>query len=700
MKKYTKLCLILMTVFSMLLSVTCYAQSSKNTIRVCYYPLENTSGEMEAHPYKDYYFDYLQEISQYTGWTYEYVDATCEEALDMIAQNELDLICGIDKTADRAELLEFSNMPLMTAKYKFFADIQNENLFYDDYAHFDGMRVGVLTSCGQTPAIDSLALTHGITLHQIPFTTQESMEEALLNGTIDMLYATNVSDNSQFKIVTHFGNTQLYFATLKGDSLMTEIIAAQKDISNLFSYFEYTLFQKNIESNQDFQPFFTKEELAFIKEHPVVYYSSDPSWAPIEYTDPETGELSGITAEILNLLEIYTGLDFVYKPSETFSQALDKIKYGETEMLTALSHEYQWAADNNVNLSTSYLDSYIVMIYSNNKKAPTGTVALPRNFNITARVVKGGDHEKVLYYDTTEECIQAVADGLAQCTYTNSYIANYHLSNLAYRNLSAAKISSISEDIAIAVSKNADLRLLSIIDKALLCIPTEKIDAIVLENSLYETELNMRTLLYGYPELVLLVLIVFFSIVFSALIAALIFNRRKAHAIETVSQTDALTGILNRGAVQAKITMTLEKEKTNPELVCPLIAIDLDNFKYINDTYGHMEGDRLLIAVANTLKNSVRRSDIVGRLGGDEFIVYLTNVNNKKTAEKVAAKLCAAVSALSLEKDEWSEITGSFGVAFGNPTITWDSLYRHADSALYVAKESGKNQYCVYKDET
>lgn len=700
MKKYTNFCLTLITVFTMLISVTCLAKASQDTIRVCYYPLENTSGDITTHPYKDYYFDYLQEISQYTGWNYEFVDATYEEALELLAQDELDLICGIDKSAEREALLDFSTAPLMVTKYKFFADITNNNLFYDDYAYFDGMRVGVLTACEQATAIDTLANNYGITLHQIAFSSSNDMEEALLNGEIDMLYATSVSDNTKFKIVAHFSNTQLYFATSKGDSLMTDIIAAQRDISNLFSYFEYSLYQENIEINQDFRPFFTRAELDYIKEHPVVYFGSDPFWAPIEYTDSKTGELAGITAEIINLLESYTGLDFVYKPSATFSEALDKLQYGEVEMLTALSHDYQWASDNNVNLSTSYLDSYIVMIYSNNKKAPEGTVALPRNFNITEQVIAGGDHSEILYYNTTEECIKAVADGLAQCTYTNNYVANYHLSNLAYRNLSTTKISSISEDIAIAVSKNADLRLLSIIDKALRCISTEKIDAIVLNNSLYETELNMRTLLYGYPELIVLLLICFFSIIFLALIATIIFNRRKARAIEAVSQTDALTGILNRGAVQAKITMALEKEKHNPDLVCPLIAIDLDNFKYINDNYGHMEGDRLLIAVANVLKNSVRKSDIVGRLGGDEFIVYLTNVNNKKTAEKVAAKLCTAVSALSLEKDEWSEITGSFGVAFGNPDITWDSLYRHADSALYVAKESGKNQYSIYNDET
>ena len=113
-----------------------------------------------------------------------------------------------------------------------------------------------------------------------------------------------------------------------------------------------------------------------------------------------------------------------------------------------------------------------------------------------------------------------------------------------------------------------------------------------------------------------------------------------------------------------------------------------------------MEGDLLLKAVAKTLKNAVRQTDIVGRLGGDEFIVYLTNISTKKTAEKVAAKLCAAVSALSLEKEEWSEITGSFGIAFATPDMNWDTLYNHADRALYDAKEKGKNQYCVYSDTT
>ena len=339
------------------------------------------------------------------------------------------------------------------------------------------------------------------------------------------------------------------------------------------------------------------------------------------------------------------------------------------------------------------------MIHNPNSTTGNNCVALPKDFNITSRIVESGLYENILYFDTTEECIEAIANGQADCTYTNYYIANYHLSNIAYRSLAATKITSFNENLCIAVSKDADPRLLSIINKGLRCISSQKIDAIVLEHTLYENEFSLRNIIYAYPETVILGIVAISTFAVIALLITLFIHHRKARVIESISQTDALTGILNRGAVQAQITMALEKEKQSPELVCPLIAVDLDNFKAVNDNYGHAEGDQLLKAVANVLTHSVRQTDLVGRMGGDEFIVYLTNVNNKKTAEKVAAKLCAAVSALSLEKDEWSEITASFGVAFGNAGSTWATLYHEADVALYDAKEKGKNQYSIYSGE-
>lgn len=700
MKKIITFFLTILISFSLLIPLTCYASGNGHrVVRVCYFPLENTSSTHEEHPYHNYYFDYLQEVSQHTGWVYEYVDASYQECLELLETQEIDLVCGIDKTAARLEQMDFSTVPVMSSKYKFFVLSDNENIYYEDYAHFDGMTVGVLSTCSQLDGINNLCNTKNISITQKYYSSASALEKALTNGEVDAIYAVTVSDNSAFRIVANFSNTQLYFATWKGNDILNELADAQKIIRDTFPYFEYDLFEENIGNQQDIIPYFTRDEIDYIKNHPDVIFSADPHWAPIESTNPQTGELEGITAEIVALLEKYTGLNFVYKASENFTEALTRLKYGEVEVLTALSHDYSWADANNVNLSSTYLDSYIVMIHNPNRNTNSNCVALPKDFNITSRIVASGLYENIIYFATTEECIEAVASGKADYTYTNYYIANYHLSNIAYRSLSATKITSNNENLCIAVSRDADPRLLSIINKGLRCISPEAVDAIVLEHTLYENEFSLRNLVYAYPETVLLAVIGVSTAAVIALVIALFIHYRKARIIENISQTDALTGILNRGAVQAQITMALEKEKQSPELVCPLIAVDLDNFKAVNDNYGHAEGDQLLKAVAKVLSNSVRQTDLVGRMGGDEFIVYLTNVNNKKTAEKVAAKLCAAVSALSLEKDEWSEITASFGVAFGNTSSTWASLYHEADVALYDAKEKGKNQYSIYSEK-
>ena len=592
--------------------------------------------------------------------------------------------------------MDFSDSPIINTKYKFFVLAENETIYYDDYTHFNGMTLGIPVNCSQLDAIDELCEKKQISFEKKYYNSNSALEEALLQGDVDAIFAVNVSDANAFRVVTHFPTTPLYITSWQGNETLAKLNEAQKNIQDTFSYFEYNLYKEDIEDFENLIPYFTREEMAYIEEHTDIYFSADPNWAPIESVNSETGSFEGITSEIIDYLEDYTGLNFIYKPTPAFTASLEQLANGEIEMLTAFSHNYAWAAKNNVDLSSTYLNSNIVMVYNPNRKTNQNRVALPNNFHITDYIESIGNYDTVIYFDTTEACIDAVAKGLADYTYTNHYIANYHLSNITYRNLRATQINNINENLCIAVSKNADPRLLSIINKGLRCIPQKNIDAIVLEHTLYTSDFTLQSLIYAYPEAALLCVIGVSLLFIGILLIVLFVHLHRAKIMKDISQTDALTGILNRGAVQSFITMTLDKEKMSPNLVCPLIAIDLDNFKAVNDNYGHSEGDLLLKAVANVLTSSVRHTDIVGRMGGDEFIIYLTNVSNKKTAEAVASKLCLAVSSLALEKPEWNHITASFGVAFGNSHSTWSSLYHEADTALYAAKEKGKNQYSIY----
>lgn len=171
--------------------------------------------------------------------------------------------------------------------------------------------------------------------------------------------------------------------------------------------------------------------------------------------------------------------------------------------------------------------------------------------------------------------------------------------------------------------------------------------------------------------------------------APVLANLRNLALAEFRAATDALTGLPNKRAVQDTIKrMAAHAART----IAPLSAImlDLDHFKQINDTYGHGRGDDVLAAVGATLPTTVRASDFVGRLGGDEFIVLLPETGPEQAAvaaEKIRAAL-ADIAVAGVERD----ITASLGVAtIPDHAGDADQLVRNADRALYVAKTNGRN---------
>lgn len=161
------------------------------------------------------------------------------------------------------------------------------------------------------------------------------------------------------------------------------------------------------------------------------------------------------------------------------------------------------------------------------------------------------------------------------------------------------------------------------------------------------------------------------------------------------SERDPLTGLYNRRNVSDKVDMAL---KNGTDLCC-LLMMDLDDFKGINDKYGHQEGDQVLKKMAKILTGAFRAEDLLARFGGDEFIVFLDHLHNKECAYSRAEEVCRKVYELTTEKDE-IRVSISIGLAFGpEDGNSFSLLYEHADEALYIAKRRGKNQIAVFGDE-
>jgi len=125
-----------------------------------------------------------------------------------------------------------------------------------------------------------------------------------------------------------------------------------------------------------------------------------------------------------------------------------------------------------------------------------------------------------------------------------------------------------------------------------------------------------------------------------------------------------------------------------------VLFVDLDNFKTVNDTYGHDMGDQVLRIIATRLRAGVRGSDTVSRLGGDEFVVLLSEVNEKTDAGRVAAKLVREAAEPCQINDQRIQVTVSIGIAvFPDDGRSAEGLIKSADEAMYRAKMAGRNAY-------
>jgi len=170
-------------------------------------------------------------------------------------------------------------------------------------------------------------------------------------------------------------------------------------------------------------------------------------------------------------------------------------------------------------------------------------------------------------------------------------------------------------------------------------------------------------------------------------------RRRAEEQIEYQAYHDGLTGLPNRRLFRDRLTIALAHAKRQ-ETPLVLMFLDLDRFKIVNDTLGHSLGDELLGIVAERLESVLREGDTIARMGGDEFTVLLTDLNDARDAARIAQKLLQTVARPLRVEGHELYVTTSIGIAvFPNDGDTAELLLKNADSAMYRAKEAGRNSY-------
>lgn len=168
---------------------------------------------------------------------------------------------------------------------------------------------------------------------------------------------------------------------------------------------------------------------------------------------------------------------------------------------------------------------------------------------------------------------------------------------------------------------------------------------------------------------------------------------RRTAQLEKLANTDELTNLLNRREIMRILTAEIERaERYNAPL--SLLMLDLDHFKRINDTYGHQTGDDILITCAEQLRLASRSIDIIGRIGGEEFLIILPGTNQTEAKNMAERSRQAIESSRTVVADIALSCTVSIGVVQWSVGTTLQQLVKQADDMLYKAKSNGRN--CVY----
>lgn len=437
---------------------------------------------------------------------------------------------------------------------------------------------------------------------------------------------------------------------------------------------------------------------------------------PLSYFDA-LNRPAGLMVDLLSYIAVQDGWQLEYVPC-LWGACLEQLNRGEIDLLATIAHSseraqlYDFTATTVVNLwgqlyvsenstISSYLDldgKRIALV--NNETHSMAFRALIKQFGL---------HTSYVVVDNFYEVFEAIQSGRADAGVVGRFFA---LAKEDSYKVKATQILFNPREVRYAATKGKHSQLLADIDRHLALLQDDRQSYYYqsLERWLGVTQKGglpawFNPLLMAGGTALLLVVVIALSLRSQVKRRTLHLEQeieeRKRYEVQLVRQAthDSLTNLPNRILLCDRLEQAMVRAARNGTVV-PVMLIDLDNFKYVNDTLGHDVGDDLLRLVAQRFREGIRDNDTVARLGGDEFVVLTTDLISDNDTITVAEKLQEKLAApFKLGEQEYF-VTFSMGVAmFPQDGSTSEELMKYADAAMYHAKEQGKNNFQFFTED-
>jgi len=431
----------------------------------------------------------------------------------------------------------------------------------------------------------------------------------------------------------------------------------------------------------------TLSEQAYLQKLGKVTVGVDPDWVPFERIN-EKGEYEGIAADLLALISARTGIQFELVQTKSWDESLEASKTGKVMILSFLNQtpeREKWLiftdptfTDNNVFITREEHPFIANLDYFSNE-----TIVFPVGTAMEELIRKKYPNLKIMIEDTEKEALKMVSDRKADMTMRSLIIAAYTIKKEGLFNLKiAGQLPDYTNQLRIGIVKE-DPILRDILNKGINTITPHERWQIINKH----VSINAQT-------------VVDYTLVFNIITAFSILGiigfywsyqlKKYNKDLVKISETDTLTGLSNRTKLNSQFCIEFDRGKRYNHPFS-IIIFDIDNFKKVNDDFGHLMGDKILIDLAQIAKNNIRSVDTLGRWGGEEFLV-LCPATTIHEALLLADRIRNAIKIHAFASKREQTISAGVAMLMNNDSI--DSLLHRADTSLYQAKGSGKNRVC------
>ncbi len=475
-KGFKYICAVLvMTLLLPMCSITASASQDKDQkkVRIGYMFYDGYQNGGEGEPKSGSAYEYYQKIKAYTDWEYEYVYGSFNDLLSQLERGEIDIISCVTYTEERAKRFLFSEESHGSETYYLYIRVDDEEITPAQLSTLNGKNVGVTMSSSQEIYFYQWCEKNNISCNIVSYEYIEDLHHALDDGEIDAMVSGCVHESetgeSLWKSIYRFTSEPLYFAVSKTrPDLLEELNDVQAYIVSADEYYTYESMKKYHNGLSHHNTYLTPQQQRYIENSSAIKVGYLEGTNPLSFTDSETGEMSGLAADYLNMMSQTYGIAFETYIYYDEYLLIDDLLSKKLDVILPLGMGYSAAEELNVALSTSICSLPMTAIYKNSARSNIfNRVAVNSNSLTQDGYVKQFYPNAEIYYvSNTKEALDAVENGLADVYFIRSSSLEYL--NQKFHVYGDFHTMSVRDDMeAFMATRTEDTILSIILDKGI-----------------------------------------------------------------------------------------------------------------------------------------------------------------------------------------------------------------------------------------